>query len=60
MILQFGVLPSDQPSLRFLWRQEPTINVAVHQYTRHISGAKDSPTAANYALQRTARGNAKF
>ena len=27
------------------------------QYTRHIFGAKDSPTCANYALQRTARDN---
>ena len=30
-----------------------------NQYTRHIYGAKDSPTCANYALQRTARDNAK-
>ena len=32
----------------------------MYQYTRHIFGAKDSPTCANYALQRTARDNAKF
>ena len=37
----------------------PTSNVVVHQYTRHIFGAKGSPTCANYALQRTARDNAK-
>ena len=30
----------------------------MYQYTRHIFGAKDSPTSANYALQRTARDNA--
>ena len=60
MFLQVGVLPSDQPSLRFLWREDPTTNVVVYQYTRHIFGAKDSPTCANYALQRTARDNAKF
>ena len=47
----------DQPSLRFLWREDPTTNVAVYQYTRHIFGAKDSPICANYALQRTARDN---
>ena len=29
----------------------------VYQYTRHIFGAKDSPTCAKYALQRTARDN---
>ena len=34
----------------------PISNVVVHQYTRHIFGAKDSPT---YALQRTSSVNAK-
>ena len=29
----------------------------MYQYTRHIFGAKDSPTCAHYALQRTARDN---
>ena len=46
MFLQVGVLPEDQPSL-------PT----KHQYTRHIFGARDLPTCANYALQRTAIDN---
>ena len=55
MFLQVGVPDRDQPSLRFLWREDPTTNVVVYQYTRHIFGAKDSPTCANYALQRTAR-----
>ena len=58
IFLQVGVLPFDQPSLRFLWREDPTSNV-VHQYTRHIFGAKDLPICANYALQRTASDNAK-
>ena len=57
MFLQVGVPDWDQPSLRFLWREDPTTNVVVYQYTRHIFGAKDSPTCANYALQRTARDN---
>ena len=60
MFLQVGVLPSDQPSLRFLWREDTTNNVVVYQYRRHIFGAKDSPSCANSALQRTARDNAKF
>ena len=60
MLLQVGVLTSDQPSLRFLWQEDPTTNVVVYQYTRHMFGAKDSPTCANYALQRTARDSAKF
>ena len=32
-------------------------NVEVYQYTRHIFGAKDSITCANFALQKTARDN---
>ena len=59
MFLQDGVLPCDQPSLRFLWRYDPTSNVVVHQYTRHIFGAKDSPICTNNALQRTASVNTK-
>ena len=51
-----GVPECDQPTLRFLWRENPT-NVVVYQYTRYIFGIKDSPTCANYALQRTARDN---
>ena len=31
--------------------------MSVFQYTRHIFGAKDSPTCANYALRRTAVDN---
>ena len=55
MFLLVGVLPCDQPSLRFLWREDRTSNLVVHQYTRHIF----EPTCANYALQRTATDNAK-
>ena len=59
MFLQFGVLPCDKPSLRFLWREDPTSNSVVHQYTRHIFGTKDLPTCADYALRRRASDNAK-
>ena len=55
MFLQVGVPHCDQPSLRFLWREDATTNVVEYQYTRHIFWAKASPTCANYALQRTAR-----
>ena len=41
MFLQFGVLPEVQPSPRFLWREDPTADVVVHQYTRHIFGSRD-------------------
>ena len=57
MFMQVGFLESDQRSLRFLWREDPTSDVSVFQYTRHIFGAKDSPTCANYALRRTAVDN---
>ena len=32
---------------------DPMTNIVVQQYTRHILGAKDSPTCANYATQGT-------
>ena len=59
MFLQVGVPELDQRSLSFLWREDPNKKVEVLQYTRHIFGAKDSPTCANYALQRTALDNEK-
>ena len=31
--------------------------MVVHQYTRHIFGALDSPTCANFALRKTATDN---
>ena len=37
------------------WREEPTSEVNVFQYTRCIFGTCDSPTCANFALQQTAR-----
>ena len=57
MFLQVGVPDCDQSSLRFLWREDPTTKAVVYQNTRDIFGAKDSPTCANYALQRTPRSN---
>ena len=54
MFLQVGVLARDQISLRFLWWEDTTSDVVVHQYTRHIFGARDSPTCANFALPKTA------
>ena len=59
MFLQVGDLQSDQPALRLLEREDPSETVEVHQYTQHIFGAKNSPTCANYALQRTARDHEK-
>ena len=50
MFLPVVVHDGDQPSLRFLWREDHTTIVVLYQYTPHIFGAKDSPTCANYAL----------
>ena len=36
LFLHVGILPSNQPSSSFLWREDSTSNVVVHQYTRHI------------------------
>ena len=59
MFLQVGVPLADQPCLRFLWRwwEDPSSEVMVYQYSRHIFGAKYSPTCANFALQKTAKDN---
>ena len=59
MFLQTDVFLSDQPSLHFLWREDPISNVVLNQYTRHIFGSKDSIICANYAFQHTASDNAK-
>ena len=57
MFLQVEVLARDQFSLRFLWREDTTSDVVVHQCTRHIFGAQDSPVCANFALRKTATDN---
>ena len=45
-----GVREEDQASLRFLWREDPTSSLVVHQYTRHFFGARDSPTCAKFSF----------
>ena len=57
VFLQVGVLARDQTSLRFLWREDTTSDVVVHQYTRHIFGARDSLTFANFALRKIITDN---
>ena len=37
VFLQVGVPDCDQPSIRFLWLENPTTNV-VYEYTRHLRG----------------------
>ena len=59
MFLQVKVPPQDCKVLRFLWRNHPDDPISVYEYTRHIFGAKSSPTCANFALQRNAKDNEK-
>ena len=57
MFLQVGVLARDQIWPRFLWPEDTTSDVVVQQYTRPIFGDRNSPTCANFALQKTATDN---
>ena len=45
MFFQVRVLQCDQPFLRFLWLEDPTSTVVVHQYKGNISGLNTQPTA---------------
>ena len=60
MFHQVRVKPEDADALRFLWKDDITSDEdpEVYQMCVHVFGATDSPTCANYALQKTARDNA--
>ena len=58
MFLQVAVPNDDSRCLRFLWREDPERRIEVCDYTRHVLGAKSSPTCANYALHQVAKDNA--
>ena len=59
MFYQVRVFLKDADSLRFLWKDDITNDDPpdTYQMLVHIFGAKDSPTVAAYAFQRTARDN---
>ena len=57
MFLQVKVPDSDAKCLRFIWRKNSDDVLKIYEYTRHIFGAKSSPTCASYALQRTISDN---
>ena len=53
MFFQVGVLADDQPSLRFLWREETTTYVVKYQNTRNFSlGGLGIPTCTTFVLQK--------
>ena len=59
MFLQVAIASNDSRSLRFLWCEDPEQKIEVYEYTRHVFGAKSSPTCANYSLHQVAKVNAK-
>ena len=59
MFLQVQVPEQDRSCLRFLWRPRSNEPVQIYEYQRHVSGAKSSPTCANYALKRVGLDNEK-
>ena len=58
MFSQVAVPEDDQAVLRFLWRNKKEPRPSVYQFTRHIFGARSSPTSANYVLRQTGKDNA--
>ena len=53
--LQMKVPPAGCKVLQFLWRENNSEPISVHEYGRHIFGAKSLPTSVNYALQQVGR-----
>ena len=57
MFLQVAVPKEESNCLRFLWRDKPSGRFRICEYTRHVFGAKSSPTCANYGSQQSGRDN---
>ena len=57
MFMQTEVPVHEQNFLRFLCRERASDKIEVFQYTRHIFGAKSSPTCAHFAVQKVATDN---
>ena len=53
MFLQVAVPKEECKYLRFLWLDKRSDKVGIYEYTRHVFGAKRSPTCANYGLQQS-------
>ena len=45
MFFQVAVPNDDNRCLRFIWREHPEQKMEVYEYTRHVFGAKHSPTS---------------
>ena len=57
MFLQVAVPKEECKCLRFLWRDKPSDTVGNYEYTRHVFGAKSSPTCVYYGFQQGGRDN---
>ena len=57
IFMQVEVPVHEQNFLRILWREGISDEIEIFQYTRHIFGAKSSPTCANFAVQKVASVN---
>ena len=55
MFLQVAVPKEGRKCLRFLWPDKPSDTVGIFEYTRHVFGAKNSSTCANYGFQHGGR-----
>ena len=52
---QVAVPKEEWKRLRSLWRDKPSDTFGIYEYTRHVFGAKSSPTCANYGFQQGER-----
>ena len=61
MFLQVKVPPGDRDVLHFLWWAEGdiTANLQIYLMSSHLFGGTWSPSVCSYALQRTAKDNAR-
>ena len=48
---------SDQPAVRFLWRESPSEEQSVYQFQRTLFGEVSAPSRANCTMRRNAEDN---
>ena len=51
MFMQIRVPKVDQRALRFIWKTKEG-EIQLYKYTRHIFGAKSSPSVANFVVRK--------
>ena len=48
---------TDEPAMRFLWRESPDKEPSVYQFERTVFGEVSAPSRANYTMRRNADKN---